>query len=278
MSDFSATPPTGTAPAAPAPPPAAPAAAPVAPPPPAPRDNKKTLVIVGAVVGAITVFGVIGAVVAAAGGDDEARPSASNPLEPGSNPGSGPQPEPAPDPAPAPGPAPDDPVSPPPTEPPADPETDPAPADTGGSQVDIGNGIGFSVPDGWQQDAVEPGFAQVSTEGGFFVVEAAGGADMNTLITGSLEGLMENGVQELAISEPQAISLPTSNVVSAATLSFEGLLATQQSGTVPVEGAIYFFVLQDGTGVSALALFGQGGLDPLAAAYDEMLNSLIGSL
>lgn len=276
MSDSSAALPTGGQPA-PAAPPAAPTAAPpAAPPPPAPKDNKKTVLIVGAVVGAITLFGVVGAVVAAAGSDEPAAPAASNPLEPGSDPNNGPQPEPAPDPAPAPGPAPSDPVSPPPTEPPAEP--DPAEQPSGGSQVDIGNGIGFSLPAGWQQDAVEPGFAQVSTEGGYFVVEAAGGTDIETLIAESLQGLIDDGVQELAISKPEAISLPTSNVVSAATLSFEGLLATQQSGMVPVEGAIYFFALQDGTGVSALALFGQGGLDPLAAAYDEMLNSLISSL
>ncbi len=61
------------------------------------------------------------------------------------------------------------------------------------------------------------------------------------MIAESLRGLLDDGVQELAISKPEAISLPTSNVVSAATLSFEGLFATQQSGIVPVEGAIYFF-------------------------------------
>lgn len=258
MTDVSATAPTPTSPAV-------------------PRDNKKTLLVVGAVVGALMLFGVIGAVAAAAGGDDgPAKPAASNPIDPGSDPDTGPQSEPAPDPAPAPGPAPDDTVTPPPTEPPAEPET--APQDSGGAQIDIGNGIGFTMAAGWQQDAVETGFAQVSTDGGYFVVQAAGGEDMNTMISGSLESLLENGIQELAISEPQSISLPTSNVVSAATLSFEGLLANQQSGTTPIEGVIYFFLLQDGTGVSALALYGQGGLDPLAADYEEMLTSLLSSL
>ena len=43
-------------------------------------------------------------------------------------------------------------------------------------------------------------------------------------------------------------------------LGFQGVLASQQGGTVPVEGFAYYFLLQDGTGVTAFALYEQGAV------------------
>ena len=73
-----------------------------------------------------------------------------------------------------------------------------------------------------------------------------------------LNGLVGFGVQELEYSTPEAISLPTSAVVEAQTLMYRGLMATQQGGTFPVEGFGYYFITQDGTGITAFGLFEQG--------------------
>ena len=64
-------------------------------------------------------------------------------------------------------------------------------------------------------------------------------------------------------------------------LNFQGLLATQQGGTIPVEGFAYYFVRADGTGATAFALYGKGALKPkskLLNGYNTMLNTLISTL
>lgn len=99
------------------------------------------------------------------------------------------------------------------------------------------------------------------------------------MIAGNLQGLEAMGIQDLQYTEPEAVQLPTSAVVSAATLSFIGVLASQQGGSVPVQGFAYYFVLQDGTGVTALGLFEQGAVTsethPLVVGYNAMLSSLV---
>jgi hypothetical protein len=69
--------------------------------------------------------------------------------------------------------------------------------------------------------------------------------------------------------------------VQCVVLGFQGTLASQQGGTVPLEGFAYYFVLQDGRGVTAFVLYQQGALDdasnPLIEGYDAMFNSLVSS-
>ena len=69
------------------------------------------------------------------------------------------------------------------------------------------------------------------------------------------------GIQDLAISEPEEAQLPSSAVVQCVVLGFQGALATQQGGTVPLNGFAYYFVLQDGSGVTAFTLYQEGQLD-----------------
>ena len=96
-----------------------------------------------------------------------------------------------------------------------------------------------------------------------------------------LDGLQSLGIQDLAVSDPQDVQIPTSSVVQCVLLGFQGTLASQQGGTIPLEGFAYYFVLQDGTGVTAFTLYQQGALDdqssPLIAGYNQMFNSLISS-
>jgi hypothetical protein len=101
------------------------------------------------------------------------------------------------------------------------------------------------------------------------------------MITENLDGLQSLGLQDLQVSEPQEMQIPTSAVVQSVALGFQGALATQQGGTIPLEGFAYYFVLQDGTGVTAFVLYEQGALDddsnPLVDGYNSMFNSLVSS-
>jgi hypothetical protein len=154
--------------------------------------------------------------------------------------------------------------------------------DTATGTVDLGNGIGFEVPDGFEIQVSQPGYGQVFGEGGYFIAYlTAAPTDLQTIVVNHLQGLQDLGIQDLQISEPEDVQIPTSSVVSAATLNFVGVLASQQGGSIPVQGFAYYFLLQDGTGVTAFGLFQQGEIDseddPLVVAYNSMLNSLVGT-
>ena len=70
-------------------------------------------------------------------------------------------------------------------------------------------------------------------------------------------------------------------MVEAQTLMYRGLMATQQGGTFPVEGFGYYFITQDGTGITAFGLYEQGALastPALVDGYNALLNVLVGTI
>jgi PrsW family intramembrane metalloprotease len=271
----------------------------------APQDTKATALVVGAVAATIVLAGVIGQAAAAAAASDD-TPPAKPPIQIQTQVGSGPTTEPAPTPVQAPGPTPDASEAPSSgtapsaaeafgsiasadltTGPSSDPTSGP---DTGGigtpattsSSVVVGGSIGFDLPDGYEVEQQEEGFVQVFGDGGyFFALINPAPTDVNTMITENLNGLQALGVQDLAVSDPQEMQIPTSSVVQAVALGYQGALASQQGGTIPVEGFAYYFLLQDGTGATAFVLYQQGALDddssPLIDGYNAMFNSLVSS-
>lgn len=278
----------------------------------APRDNSRTAVVVGAVVAAIVLGGAVAQGVAAAADDSDPIDQDNGiVLEPDL--GAGPTTEDAPEPADPPGPTPD------PAEEDSD-ESDtessaqlasfstvmgdtltdtegdtgtddgtggigggPQPDDTSTSSDVVDLGVaGFRVPSGWEVEFSEPGFAQLWGPGGYFIaLTTPSPATMEALVSDHLAGLQGFGVQELEFTQPEAISLPTSAVVDAQTIQFRGLMASQQGGTFPVEGFAYYFITQDGTGITTFGLFEQGALDAsteLVDGYNAMLNDLVSTI
>jgi RsiW-degrading membrane proteinase PrsW (M82 family) len=273
----------------------------------APRDNSRTAIVVGAVVATIVLGGAIGQGVAAAGADKSPLTTEDTPIVLEPDLGAGPTTEDPPDPADPPGPDPD------PSEDADESSTEssaklasfsgalteeltdedttdgggigggPQPDDTttGSAVVDLGV-TAFRVPDGWEVEFSETGFAQLWGPGGYFIaVVTPSPAEMEALVMDHLNGLVGFGVQELEYTTPEALSLPTSAVVEARTLLYRGLMATQQGGTFPVEGFGYYFITQDGTGITAFGLYEQGALDGSAAlvdGYNAMLNDLVSTI
>ncbi|WP_084151880.1 zinc ribbon domain-containing protein [Nocardioides halotolerans] len=270
----------------------------------APQDNKRTALVVGAVAATIVVAGVVGQAAASAAAADDKPPV---PIQIETQVGSGPTTEPAPTPVPAPGPSPDASEAPSTgTAPsltqgfgsvssadltsPADPSDSPDGGGLGGgidtgssdSHVVVGGDIGFDLPAGYEIEQQADGFVQVFGDGGyFFAIINPAPTDANAMITENLNGIQSMGVQDLAVSDPQEMQIPTSAVVQAVALGYQGALASQQGGTIPVEGFAYYFLLQDGTGVTAFVLYQQGALDvdssPLIDGYNAMFNSLVSS-
>ena len=271
----------------------------------APRDNKTSALVIGAVAATILLAGVVGQAAAAAASEETKPPS--SPIELETQIGTGPTTEPAPEPAPAPGPTPDASESPEsdtsqsmaealggvapaldadtPTDESTDATEGPEDGDTGGDtgatsgSVDLGNGYGFEVPDGYEVEQQGDGFAMVFGDGGyFFATLTPPPADLATMISDHILGLQGLGIQDLQISEPEATQIPSSSVVACVTLGYQGLLATQQGGSLAVEGFAYYFQLLDGTGVTVFGMYEQGSVteeSPLVEGYNVMLNSLV---
>jgi hypothetical protein len=232
----------------------------------APQDNKKTALVVGAIVGAILIGGTLGQVAAGAAADegDHLKPPSETPIT--IDPQSG-----------------EDELS----------KTSAIQlgvADEEGKSFDAAGGKGgivslsddvlFLVPKGFKIEDPGPGFAQVfGYKGYFFAYLTPKKTTLPKLITNNLTGIQNLGIDDLQITQPETIEI--TGVTGAAALNFQGLLATQQGGSIPVEGFAYYFVREDGTGATAFGLYGKGSLKPkskLLSGYNTMLNTLISTL
>ncbi|MDX6371478.1 MAG: hypothetical protein QOD98_466 [Nocardioidaceae bacterium] len=232
----------------------------------APQDNARTALVVGAIVATILVGGVLGQVAAAAAADDgdNLKPPSETPIT--IDPQSG-----------------GDQLS----------KTSAiqlGSTDENGKTFDAAGGPGgivslsedvlFLVPKGFKIEDPGPGFAQVfGYKGYFFAYLTPKKSTLPKLITNNLTSIQNLGVEDLEITQPESVQV--SGVTGAATLNFQGLLATQQGGSIPVEGFAYYFVRTDGTGATAFGLYGKGGLKPkskLLTGYNTMLNTLISTL
>jgi hypothetical protein len=235
----------------------------------APHDNKMTAVVVGVVAAVILVGGVIGQVAAsAASNEGDESPPAETPVT--IDPSAGQD------------------------------QLNRTPAlhlggdgsaadgrslDAAGSagsiqQLSSNDSVLMVVPKGFRIVDQADGFIQVfGYKGYFFAYLTPKKTTLTKLITTNLNGIANMGVQQLQITQPQSVQL--SGVNGAATLNFRGLLATQQGGSIPVEGFAYYFVRTNGTGATAFALYGKGALKPkskLLNGYNTMLNTLASTL
>ena len=232
----------------------------------APQDNKRTALVVAAVVGAILIGGTLGQVAAGAAADegDNLKPPSETPITIDPQSGAdelsktsairlGASDE--------------------------DGKTFEAAGGKGGI-VSLSDDVLFLVPKGFKIEDPGPGYAQVfGYKGYFFAYLTPKKTTLPKLITNNLTGIQNMGVEDLKITQPESIQV--TGVAGAATLSFQGLLATQQGGSIPVEGFAYYFVREDGTGATAFGLYGKGSLKPnskLLIGYNTMLNTLISTL
>jgi hypothetical protein len=146
--------------------------------------------------------------------------------------------------------------------------------------VYLSDDVAFLMPKGFKLEDSAPGFAQVfGNKGYFFAYLTPKRTTLPKLITNNLTGIQNMDVENLAITQPESVEV--NGVTSAATLNFQGLLATQQGGSIPVQGFAYYFVRPDGTGATAFALYGKGALKPkskLVTGYNTMLNTLVSTL
>jgi hypothetical protein len=246
-----------------------------------PDDHQRTALVVGAALAVIVAAGLLAQLGAAASSSAEppARPEIQ--ITPDLD---GPDVDPVPPPAPAPGPS----VSPSATTTPSalfegSPE-EPAQAGsahrfvTAPAETPTG-GVRLGLPDGWEVIA-SSGTRVVAVKGNaaFTLDLTTPPADTGAMMQANLQGLVDRGVQDLAVTDPSQVALPSSNFVAAARINLRGLVATQQGGSIPMEGFAFYLVRQDGLGITATGIFNQGEMErtpSLVKDYGVMLDSLI---
>ena len=81
---------------------------------------------------------------------------------------------------------------------------------TTASHVTVSGNIGFDLPDGYEVEQQADGFVQVFGDGGyFFAIVTPPPTDMKTMITDHLDGLQSLGIQDLQVSDPEEVQIPT---------------------------------------------------------------------
>ena len=137
---------------------------------------------------------------------------------------------------------------------PEPPPTDPAPI----PDVNTPDG-GVELPAGWEIVAEDEGDVALSNGRSFIELYFRGPvADEALALTQIfIEDALSEWVTDLDISEPVPLEPPTSSVVSAAGLNYQGL-SVSQSGSSKVEGALWAFVFTDGTTLVAFTTDDRG--------------------
>ncbi len=281
----------------PPPPPPPPAYPPVGyPPPGAPARRMSPILLIVGVVAGVLVLGAVFFFVGrafAGGGDDEpvAAPSeAPGVLTPIPAP-TQPSVEPIPSqPAPAPGPATPSPIesqpssetipAPPPTTPQApEPTDDPdsGPNTDAVQIVDIGAGVEVAVPPGWEASQIEGGGVLISRDlasSGLYLLDVPAGTTGGDVINYWVREVVSQRLSDLQlISEITPIPADTSpSVISAATVTYEGVLVTQQ-GSIPTAGFILAFVRGDGISLVINNFAFEGFDEEEATAAWELINA-----
>ena len=246
-----------------------------------PRDHTRTGLVVGAALAVVVGAGLLGQLAAAASSTETTPAFPPIAIMPDLT---GPKADPAPSPAPVPGPS---------VEPSA--SASPSVYELGsGSSVESvastdplvpftgsgADGIRFRLASGWSVLGSDE-TAIVAAKGSSVVTAAItqAPAEAAAMVQTHLQGLSDHGVQNLEVSQPQQLPLPSSNFVAAVRLNYTGLVASQQGGALPVEGFGIYLVRQDGVGLTFGGLFPEGQLerDPgLLDEYGQMLSSLLG--
>ncbi len=233
-----------------------------------PHDHKRTALVVGAVLVVILAGGLVAQLAAAASSEVETPSSPGINISPDLEGGTGIEPEPTP--APAPGPS-------------VSPSASPSAASYAGAYVlsaDSTDGkVHLALPPGWEVLASTPSQIVAAKGNAVFTVDVTQPpAEVGAMLQDHLNGLVQNGVQDLEITQPKQVPLPNSNYVAAQQLNMRGVIASQQGGSVPVEGFAFYLVRRDGVGVTAAGLYSRGELDrtpALVKEYTAMLNSVM---
>ena len=145
--------------------------------------------------------------------------------------------------------------------------------------ITLDGGIEVPVPPGWDVVSSDATTADMATDGGLARVTTA-------QIDGeqqTVDGLLGDFVEQVLSTELQAVSgtstqfEPPSGLLGDGSFVFTALLATQDGGTIPVEGDLEVLIAPDTTAFVDY-LFPPGGFEALASDYNLIYSGVVASL
>jgi hypothetical protein len=137
--------------------------------------------------------------------------------------------------------------------------------------------VSVAVPDGWTVDKAKPGFVLLSTNGAEYRVKAGKTElDAEAIAADWIQNDTE-GVDDLVVTDSGSLKLPSGKIVSGFTVSYTGVLATQQ-GSQPVEGTVIVYIGQSGLAVLTETFNAQGDFENHLEDYTTMLRSVVSTL
>ncbi|MFN8018014.1 MAG: hypothetical protein U0P45_07805 [Acidimicrobiales bacterium] len=250
-----------------------------------PGNKLKPALVIGVIVGVVSLVGVVGAV---AGGHKDAKhtrkaEASTTPTVPMGvevlDPSNGPQTDAPATSTPPPGPG-TDPVV---TQPPSTtvPTTAP-PAAPSGDAVEVAGGVSIVPASGWSVAKQDTGFLQLTRDsGGAQLFVSVYDASLGSSVTEAANNYLTNSVQpyvaELQTTDVTEQGSVGGNVVSNGSFEYQGVIASQ-GGNAPVEGFVAIFVRSDGSVVVYEELNQQGSYDTFKDEYKAMFRSLVPTL
>jgi hypothetical protein len=145
--------------------------------------------------------------------------------------------------------------------------------------AETSGGVNLELADGWEVLASSSTRIVAAKGNGVIMVDITQPpADPGAMIQSNLQGLLDRGMQNLQVTNPEPAALPSSNFVAAQRMNLRGVLASQQGGSVAVEGFAFYLVRQDGVGITVTGVFDEGELErtpSLVKEYGAMLNSIL---
>jgi hypothetical protein len=249
-----------------------------APPPHAPVAKSSKAKVIGLIGGGVAAVGIVGllAAVLLKGGDDQQ--AAQPPVQPGVlNPSpvvtGQPSPEPTGEPT---------------TEPTGEPTTEPTTEPTGepppsvADSLQLPNGVVVPLLEGWNGQVSESGrsanlfgpdgdYMFVTTFNIDPTVDAA--ADVSSFSRDLISA--DNGYSGVQFAEVETFP-PSGSLLSLARVYYGGVY-TDNQGSLEVEGLVFEFIRQDGTGVGIIAEYPAGELNPHQPVWSQVLDGVIDS-
>lgn len=146
-----------------------------------------------------------------------------------------------------------------------------------GQTVEVGQGVSVSVLPGWDVVRQDEGIVVLAKGSAVLRAETAevGSVSADSVVSALLQFVSEV-LTGLETGQIESVTPPKSNILSAATAPFQGILASQQ-GSIDQAGLALGFVRQDGLALGIIVAFEPSQADQAVEEAGEMIASLLGS-
>jgi hypothetical protein len=156
------------------------------------------------------------------------------------------------------------------------PATTAAPSPTAGS-VQMGAGVGFDVPAGWEVLSEDEAYAAIGTATAAIYVNLYSSAESASDVLFSYQSVLEGAVAGVEITDVAAAEVYSPLVVDAAAFSYRGFIGQGQSGSTAVAGTVFGDLRVDGVGIVTDVMYVPGADGTISDADRAAISAFFSS-